>query len=163
MHLRGKSAHYLAKYPDGTEEVLLDVPRYDFDWQTHYKYPAGGKKIPAGTEIELTMAWDNSADNPANPDPTETVVYGGPTTSEMMFGFVSYADAEAGYDPSDTGFLGQQRFNREDFKKLVKERFGVDWDSLTEEEQGQVFRQFRRQQRQNADSDAGEGTVSGGE
>ncbi len=163
MHLRGKSAHYLAKYPDGTEEVLLDVPRYDFNWQTHYKYPAGGKKIPAGTEIELTMTWDNSADNPANPDPTKTVVYGGPTTAEMMFGFVSYADAEPGYNPSNTGFLNQQRFNREEFRKTIKERFGVDWDSLSEEEQGDIFRRYRRQQRQGADSDAGEGTVSGGE
>ena len=163
MHLRGKSARYVAKYPDGTEEILLDVPRYDFNWQTHYKYPAGGKKIPAGTEIELTMAWDNSADNPANPDPTKTVVYGGPTTSEMMFGFVSYADAEPGYDPSDTGFLSQQRFNREDFTKLIKERFDVDWDSLSEEEQGDLFRQLRRQQRRNADSAGSEGTVSGGE
>ena len=161
MHLRGKSARYVAKYPDGTEEVLLDVPRYDFNWQTHYKYHAGGKRIPAGTEIELTMAWDNSADNPSNPDPTATVVYGGPTTAEMMFGFVSYADAEPGYDPSDTGFLSQQRFNREDFRKLVKERFGVDWDSLSEEEQGNIFRRLRRQQRQNADSDGSEGTVSG--
>lgn len=161
MHLRGKSAHYLAKYPDGTEEVLLDVPRYDFNWQTHYKYPAGGKKIPAGTEIELTMAWDNSADNPSNPDPTATVVYGGPTTAEMMFGFVSYADAEAGYNPSNTGFLSQQRFNREDFRKLIKDRFDVDWDSLSEEEQGDLFRQLRRQQRRNADSDGSEGTVSG--
>ena len=161
MHLRGKAARYVAKYPDGTEEVLLDVPRYDFNWQTHYKYHAGGKRIPAGTEIELTMAWDNSADNPSNPDPTATVVYGGPTTAEMMFGFVSYADAEPGYDPSDTGFLSQQRFNREDFRKLVKERFGVDWDSLSEEEQGNIFRRLRRQQRQNADSDGSEGTVSG--
>lgn len=163
MHLRGKSARYVATYPDGTEEILLDVPRYDFNWQTHYKYPAGGKKIPAGTEIELTMAWDNSADNPANPDPTKTVVYGGPTTSEMMFGFVSYADAEPGYDPADTGFLSQQRFNREDFRKLIKERFDVDWDSLSEEEQGDLFRQLRRQQRRNADSAGSEGTVSGGE
>ena len=163
MHLRGKSARYLAKYPDGTQEVLLDVPRYDFNWQTHYKYHAGGKRIPAGTEIELTMAWDNSADNPANPDPTKTVVYGGPTTSEMMFGFVSYADAEPGFNPANTGFLSQQRFNREEFRKTIKERFGVDWDSLSEEEQGEIFRRYRRQQRQGADSDAGEGTVSGGE
>ncbi len=159
MHLRGKSAHYLAKYPDGTEEVLLDVPRYDFNWQTHYKYPAGGKRIPAGTELELTMAWDNSADNPANPDPTKTVTYGGPTTSEMMFGFVSYADAEPGYEPEDTGFMSRQRFNRESLKKLVKERLGVEWDSLSEEEQGQIIRRLRTR---NSES-SGEGAVSGGE
>ena len=162
MHLRGKAARYVAKYPDGSEEVLLDVPKYDFNWQTHYKYHAGGKKIPAGTEIELTMAWDNSADNPANPDPTETVVYGGPTTSEMMFGFVSYADAEAGYKPSNTGFLSRQRFNREALKKLVKERFDADWDSLSEEEQGQLIRRLRQRSGGSSDSNGG-GTSSGGE
>ena len=79
----------------------------------------------------------------------------------MMFGFVSYADAEPGYNPSDTGFLSRQRFNRENFRKSIKERFGVDWDSLSEEEQGEIFRRYRRQQRQDADSDGSEGTVSG--
>ena len=162
MHLRGKSARYVATYPDGTQETLLDVPRYDFNWQTHYKYPAGGKRIPAGTEIELTMAWDNSADNPSNPDPSATVVYGGPTTSEMMFGFVSYADAEKGYKPANTGFLRQQQFSADDFKTLVKERLGVDWDSLSEEEQGKLIRRFRQQQRRSV-NEGGEGTVSGGE
>ena len=48
MHLRGKSAHYLARYPDGTEEVLLDVPRYDFNWQTHYKYHGGRQEDSGG-------------------------------------------------------------------------------------------------------------------
>ncbi len=162
MHLRGKSARYVATYPDGTQETLLDVPRYDFNWQTHYKYPVGGKRIPAGTEIELTMAWDNSADNPSNPDPSATVVYGGPTTSEMMFGFVAYADAEKGYKPSNTGFLRQQQFSADDFKTLVKERLGVDWDSLSEEEQGKLIRRFRQQQRRSV-NEGGEGTVSGGE
>ena len=105
MHLRGKAARYVATYPDGTQEVLLDVPEYDFNWQTQYDYPAGGKVIPAGTEIELTMVWDNSADNPYNPDPSETVVFGEPTTAEMMFGFVSWADAEPGYVTQGQGGL----------------------------------------------------------
>ena len=139
MHLRGKSARFLAKYPDGTEEVLLDVPRYDFNWQTQYKYRAGGKRIPAGTEIELTVAWDNSADNPSNPDPTKTVLYGQPTTSEMMYGVVSYTDAEPGYDGSDTIL--------EEFYHLLNERFGVDWESLSREEQARVFTQYHAERR----------------
>ncbi len=105
MHLRGKAAKYVAKYPDGTEEVLLDVPRYDFNWQTTYEYPKGGKLVPAGTEIELTMVWDNSEGNPFNPDPTIDVTHGEPTTSEMMFGFVNWADAEPGYVPEGRGGL----------------------------------------------------------
>jgi len=149
MHLRAKSARYVAKHPDGTQEVLLDVPRYDFNWQTHYEYPADGKAIPAGTEIELTMSWDNSADNPSNPDPGETVVYGGPTTSEMMFGFVSYTDAEAGYQPpAGAGFLGRrQQIDPERLKSLVKERFGVNWDDLSEEQQGEILRRLRSRAR----------------
>ena len=113
MHLRGKSARYVAKYPDGTEEVLLDIPRYDFNWQTQYDYPAGGKRVPAGTQVELTMAWDNSAGNPYNPDPTATVTFGEPTTDEMMFGFVSWADAEPGYLPEgEGGLFGTRRWRR---------------------------------------------------
>ncbi len=138
MHLRGKSARYVAKYPDGTEEVLLNVPRYDFNWQTHYEYPAGGKSIPAGTEIELTMTWDNSADNVSNPDPTATVHFGRPTTAEMMFGFVSYADAEPGYVPPARSSRDPERL-----KKMLKERFGLDWDTMSEDERREVMERLR--------------------
>lgn len=92
MHLRGKSAQYMAYYPDGTEELLLDVPRYDFNWQITYRYKEP-KFMPNGTVVELTTAWDNSPDNPSNPDPTVDVRYGEPTTAEMMFGWMRYADA----------------------------------------------------------------------
>ena len=141
MHLRGKSAHYLAKYPDGTEEVLLEVPRYDFNWQTQYKYPAPGKLVPAGTEIELTMSWDNSPENPNNPDPTIDVTFGEPTTSEMMFGFVNYTDAEKGYVPSaDEGWFGNRQAR---IKRMIKERFNLDWDTLSDEEKGEIMKRLR--------------------
>ncbi len=148
MHVRGKSAHYVAKYPDGTQETLLDVPRYDFNWQTQYKYPAPGKLMPAGTEIELTMGWDNSANNPSNPDPTVEVVFGEPTTAEMMFGFVNYTDAVAGYMPKDDeGWFG----NREErMKKMLKERFNIDWDALNETEREEVMERFRKARAQQA-------------
>ncbi|HVS16925.1 MAG TPA: alkyl hydroperoxide reductase [Thermoanaerobaculia bacterium] len=157
MHLRGKSARYVARYPDGTEEVLLWVPSYDFNWQTHYAYPPPGKRIPAGTELELTMTWDNSPENPANPDPTETVRFGQPTTAEMMFGFVSYADAEPGYIPEDTGFFDRDRRRRVDperVRALVKERLGLDWDALDEEQRQEALQRLRAQR-------DGEGAASG--
>jgi mono/diheme cytochrome c family protein len=93
MHLRGKYAKYVAKYPDGSTETLLEVPSYDFNWQTTYWYKEP-KLLPAGASIDLTMAWDNSAENPFNPDPSKNVRFGQPTTDEMMFGFVSYAYQE---------------------------------------------------------------------
>jgi len=166
MHLRGKAAHYVAKYPDGTQEVLLDVPRYDFNWQTDYKYPAGGKRIPAGTEIELTMTWDNSADNPANPDPTVEVVFGEPTTAEMMFGFITYADAEPGYRPPEGRdfFSGGDRRNidPEQMKKMLKERMGIDWDTLNEEERQKLMERFRGGRRQGGEDPSEPGTPEPG-
>jgi hypothetical protein len=91
MHLRGKSAKIMAYYPDGSEEILLDVPRYDFNWQTTYEFNEY-RFVPAGTRLEMTGAWDNSADNPYNPDPTQEVRWGRPTTSEMMFAWMRYTD-----------------------------------------------------------------------
>ncbi|MEM1246702.1 MAG: hypothetical protein AAGK22_10030 [Acidobacteriota bacterium] len=145
MHLRGKSARYVAKYPDGSEEVLLEVPKYDFNWQTHYEYPAPGKRVPAGTEIELTMAWDNSANNPNNPDPTVDVRHGQPTTAEMMFGFVNYTDAEPGYMPkAGEGFFGSREAR---MKRMLKDRFGLDWDTMSDEERKAAIEKLRARRR----------------
>jgi peroxiredoxin len=93
MHYRGKSFRFTAKYPDGGEEILLDVPRYDFNWQIIYllKQP---KRIPAGTVIHLEAHFDNSADNPLNPDPTQTVYWGDQTWEEMMLGSMTVSDAD---------------------------------------------------------------------
>ncbi len=93
MHLRGKAARYTAYYPDGTEEVILDVPAYDFNWQTAYEYEEF-KKVPAGTRVVFQSWWDNSTDNPHNPDPTVTVRWGEPTTDEMSFGFMAFINDE---------------------------------------------------------------------
>ena len=93
MHLRGKAAKVVASFPDGEERVLLDVPEYDFDWQHTYEYREP-VFAPAGTRVHLTLWWDNSEENPANPDPTKTVTFGQPTTAEMGFGFMKYISAE---------------------------------------------------------------------
>jgi peroxiredoxin len=100
MHLRGKSFEYRAVYPDGKSEVLLSVPRYDFGWQSNYRL-ARPLPLPAGTRIECTAHFDNSADNPNNPDPGKAVRWGDQTWEEMMIGFVDYsfvppADGKAG-------------------------------------------------------------------
>ncbi len=88
MHLRGKSFKYELELPDGTREVLLDVPNYDFNWQLWYmlKEP---KEIPRGSRMICTAYFDNSPDNLANPDPSQEVIWGEQTWDEMMFGFYS--------------------------------------------------------------------------
>jgi peroxiredoxin len=97
MHLRGKAFRYTAIYPDKTQEVLLNVPRYDFNWQNGYEL-AEPKKMPAGTRIYCEAWFDNSADNIANPDPKSTVTWGDQTWEEMMIGYfdATPAVAEAG-------------------------------------------------------------------
>ena len=89
LHVRGKSQTIEAFYPDGRKEVLLDVPNYDFSWQTVYylKRPAA---IPKGTKIVVTSTFDNSAKNKFNPDPTKAVRWGDPTYDEMMIGWIEY-------------------------------------------------------------------------
>ncbi|MFP6584588.1 MAG: hypothetical protein VCD00_18795 [Candidatus Hydrogenedentota bacterium] len=90
MHLRGVAAKYTATYPDGTKEVVLDVPRYDYAWQLYYQYPEP-KQFPAGTTIAVEMTFDNSAENPNNPDPDKAIRFGGSTTDEMALGWMSYS------------------------------------------------------------------------
>jgi peroxiredoxin len=86
MHLRGKSFRYAVTYPDGSAEVLLDVPRYDFGWQERYEL-AEPKRLPAGSLLTCTAVYDNSADNPANPDPDATVRAGAQSWDEMFNGY----------------------------------------------------------------------------
>lgn len=94
MHYRGKDFRYTAYFPDGREEVLLDVPRYNFDWQVYY-HLTEPKKLPAGTRIECVAHMDNSAGNPLNPDPNQAVRFGQQTFEEMMIGWIDYTrDAE---------------------------------------------------------------------
>ncbi len=93
MHFRGKSFRFTANYPDGGEEILLDVPRYDFNWQIIYllKHP---KRLPAGTVVNLEAHYDNSANNPLNPDPMQMVYWGDQTWEEMMLGTMTVSDAD---------------------------------------------------------------------
>ena len=89
MHLRGKDFEYRAEYPDGRKEILLSVPRYDFSWQASYRL-AEPVRLPKGTKIHCTAHFDNSANNPANPDPKKEVTWGDQTWEEMMIGWVDY-------------------------------------------------------------------------
>jgi hypothetical protein len=90
MHLRGKDFEYRAVYPTGETQVLLRVPKYDFNWQLTY-YPTDPIVLPKGTKIECTAHFDNSANNPANPDATHEVKWGDQSWQEMMIGWFDVA------------------------------------------------------------------------
>ena len=91
MHYRGKRFKFEALYPGGATEVLLNVPQYDFAWQSGYRL-AQPKRLAAGTAIRVTGAFDNSPQNLANPDPRVTVRFGEQTNDEMFIGYLNYAE-----------------------------------------------------------------------
>lgn len=83
-HLRGKSWQYSVTYPDGRSEIVLSVPKYDFNWQTSYVF-AEPLRLPKGTKVVAVAHYDNSAANRSNPDPKKEVLWGDQTWEEMMF------------------------------------------------------------------------------
>jgi hypothetical protein len=84
MHFRGKDMTYTLEYPDGTKQVVLSVPRYDFNWQLGYNTSI---HVPKGAKLHVDAHFDNSANNKFNPNPNKTVYYGTMTWEEMMFPF----------------------------------------------------------------------------
>jgi hypothetical protein len=86
MHLRGKDMTYKLVFPDGTEQVVLNVPHYDFNWQLGYEL-AQPIKVPKGTKLLVVGHYDNSVNNKFNPDPTRTVYQGNMTWEEMFAPF----------------------------------------------------------------------------
>ncbi len=90
MHVRGKACRYELISPDGkASSMLLDIPHYDFNWQLRYQF-AEPVTIPKGSTIRFTVWYDNSANNPANPDPKRMVRWGPQTSDEMHLGYVEY-------------------------------------------------------------------------
>jgi hypothetical protein len=89
MHVRGKDFEYKLILPDGTEKILLRVPKYDFNWQLSYfaKEPIA---VPKGSRLECLAHHDNSTNNKFNPDPTKPVLWGDQTWEEMMIGWIDY-------------------------------------------------------------------------
>ena len=84
MHLRGKSSKIIFHYPDGRVQTVFDLPRYSFNWQRYY-YLAKPLSVPKGTVAEFVGVWDNSVDNPNNPDASAWCRWG-PRTVDEMFG-----------------------------------------------------------------------------
>jgi peroxiredoxin len=113
MHLRGKVFRYEAQYPDGTKEILLDVPRYDFAWQQTYEL-AEPKLLPKGTMMRCIAHYDNSPENLGNPNPKSVVHWGEQTWDEMLMGFLDMTTPdepgrEAAKKPGATAVSSSQR------------------------------------------------------
>lgn len=100
-HLRGKAFEYRIVRPDGQTETVLSVPHYNFNWQLTY-YLEKPIHLTKGTKVEVTGWYDNSANNPFNPDPSKEVHWGEQTWEEMMMGYFNVA-VDASQLPAGTG------------------------------------------------------------
>jgi hypothetical protein len=89
LHVRGKACRYDLVRADGGRTTLLDIPRYDFNWQLLYRLHEP-LALAAGDTLVFTAWYDNSTNNPANPDPAQTVRWGPQTSDEMHLGYVEY-------------------------------------------------------------------------
>jgi peroxiredoxin len=157
MHLRGKSFLIEAVLPSGEPETLLEVPRYDFNWQTAYRL-AEPKTLPEGTRLHCVAHFDNSADNLNNPDHTKAVGWGEQTWDEMMIGYFDYlvpvaASSQAAADDR-LKMRAQEMFDRLDknadgkvvvaevperFQSVFKQLDQDNDEALTLEELSEVF------------------------
>lgn len=106
MHLRGKDMRLTAAYPGGREDVLLNVPGYDFNWQLFY-YPKEAIRLPAGSRVDILAHYDNSAGNPYNPDPNRSVYFGTSTDDEMLFGIFEYIEVDGAAQTADVDPLAK--------------------------------------------------------
>ncbi len=88
-HIRGQAARFDLLLPDGEQRTLINLPRYDFNWQRTYEF-AEPVLVPAGSKLVATYTYDNSVRNPANPDPNERVLWGDQTFEEMHYTSIYY-------------------------------------------------------------------------
>ena len=151
MHLRGKAFRFLAAYPNGKTEILLDVPKYDFNWQNIYQLQTP-RLMPKGTLLRCVAHFDNSENNLVNPDPKQPVHFGEQTFDEMMVGMYYYALADQHLtrgkprnkkrDGRSAKFDGPRRTTGRAGQGLLKKRNGKSRNGKFEEP-GQSWR-FRQ-------------------
>ena len=135
--------------PDGKKTLLLAMPRYDFNWQREYTF-AEPIKVPAGAKLIAHYWYDNSKRNPANPDPTKTIVWGDQSFEEMLYTAVRYrwtdetALKEVNYD--ETMNQGRMLFMLDDnvdgklqkteLRGRIGEMIGQYWTALDKNTDG---------------------------
>jgi hypothetical protein len=108
MHTRGRGYTTTAILPDGTSTLITHVPVYDWNWQSNYEL-ANPVSVPAGTKYHVFARWDNTKDNPENPDPNAVVTYGPWTENEMLttWSHVVLTDEKLGLKVEDGRVVGK--------------------------------------------------------
>jgi len=158
MHVRGKAAKYELVMPDGKRKLLLDVPRYDFNWQHTYRY-AEPLDVPKNSRLEFTCWFDNSTANKYNPDPKREVPWGPQTFDEMQLGYIEYyatgkddttvlVDEDQALDSMFENMFGQIDKNsdgvvtRDEFQNPAFALLDKDRDGKLTKDEAKVIMQF---------------------
>jgi hypothetical protein len=89
MHLRGKDLTWVVTWPDGRDETVLNIPKYDFNWQILYELQTP-LKLPAGSKITTIAHFDNSLKNKYNPAPEKEVFWSDQSWDEMFVPYMEY-------------------------------------------------------------------------
>jgi hypothetical protein len=153
-HYRGRSSSFELRYPDGSEEIVLSVPNYDFNWQRTYSF-AEPKIVPAGTKIIHRTIYDNSSNNTGNPDPSRTVPWGLQSEDEMLYGSITYSwTGETTKKPTHTylssetaQFIGvvdrdmDGLISEAEMPKRLRKSIGWKWNMLDQDDDGQLNRE----------------------
>ncbi|MGD2134321.1 MAG: redoxin domain-containing protein, partial [Maricaulaceae bacterium] len=118
-HYRGRSSSVTLRRPDGSEELILSLPNYDFNWQRAYNF-AEPIQVPAGSKLIARYEYDNSPRNPANPDPEATITWGDQSFEEMLYTAIRYR------------WIGETSENMDEFANLMNGRdlFGLLDDNI---------------------------------
>jgi hypothetical protein len=108
MHLRGKDLKWIVTWPDGREEVLLDVPKYDFNWQLNYELQTP-LRLPAGSKLTAIGHFDNSSKNRYNPAPSKEVFWSDQSWDEMFIPYIEITLPERPLQPKGQTTTQQQQ------------------------------------------------------
>jgi len=140
-HYRGKASSFEVRYPDGKLETILSVPNYDFNWQRGYN-PVEPLELPAGSRLIHRTVYDNSAQNPANPDPQQTVHWGLQSWEEMLYGAVSFSWAD---ETTENPIHDQQRSNVTQFIGFLDRNMDgkVSWHEMPDQMKKRLIQGFK--------------------
>jgi hypothetical protein len=139
MHLRGKSFRFEGVGPNGQREVLLDIPNYDFNWQTAYEL-IEPLELDSDFTVECIAHFDNSDGNLVNPDPSAAVRWGDQTWNEMMIAFFEVSVPRGSWKmprrPPPPALTDAQRDDARRYAREFLERFDKDGDGRIRRKEG---------------------------
>ena len=147
MHVRGKACRYELLSTHDQPAMLLDIPRYDFQWQLLYRYEHP-LSLKQGDQIRFTAWFNNSDSNPANPDSTKAVRWGEQTYEEMLLGYVEYVVPDA--TPGEPTALFQKPNRRKPAKENPIQKLRGVFDQTDKNKDGVVTYEELPQKNRNA-------------